>query len=76
MIEIFGFTLSSQVLFFLFIVLIGILMLVLFRNRKYNLLVIRTVGKELESALRPKDQTYTWLGGSVGFRAEYQTEKP
>jgi hypothetical protein len=76
MIEIFGLTISSQTLFFLFVVIIGILMLVFFRNRKYNLMTLQAVGKELESALRPADQTYTWLGGSIGFNAEYKTEKP
>jgi hypothetical protein len=76
MIEIFGFTINSQTLFFLFVVSIGILMLVLFRNRKYNLLTIQAIGKELESALHPADQTYTWLGGTVGFNAEYKTVKP
>ncbi|PIE32858.1 hypothetical protein CSA56_13755 [candidate division KSB3 bacterium] len=76
MIELFGITLSSQMLFFIFVVTIGILMLVLFRNRKYNLFTIQAIGKELESALQPVDQTYTWLGGSVGFNAEYSTEKP
>ena len=76
MIEILGVSLSSHMLFFLFVVVIGVLMLVLFRNRKYNLLTIRAIGKELESALQPEDQTYTWLGGSVGFNAEYKTGKP
>ncbi len=74
--ELWGITFSTQALFFLFIVTIGILMLVFFRNRKYNLETIRTASKELEAALRPQDQTYTWLGGAVGFTAEYQTEKP
>ena len=76
MIEIWGITFSSQVLFFLFIVFIGILMLVFYRNRKYNILFVQAVGKELEAALSPTDQTYTWLGGAVGFTAEYITEKP
>lgn len=76
MIEIWGFSFSTQLLFFFFVVFIGILMLVFYRNRKYNILFIQAVGKELEAALSPTDQTYTWLGGAVGFTAEYITEKP
>ena len=74
--ELFGWSFSEQTLFFLFILGIAILMLVFSRNRKYNIQTIAAIGKELESALRPNDQTYTWLGGSVGFKAEYQTPKP
>ena len=74
--ELFGWSFSEQTLFFLFILGIAMLMLVFSRNRKYNIQTIAAIGKELESALRPNDQTYTWLGGSVGFKAEYQTPKP
>ncbi|PID57555.1 hypothetical protein CSB45_06925 [candidate division KSB3 bacterium] len=74
--HLFGVTCNTQMLFFLMLIAIGILMLVFFRNRKYNLLMIQAVSKELEAALEPKDQTYTWLGGSVGFTAQYETLKP
>ena len=74
--QIFGMTFSTEMLFFLMVLAIGVLMLVFFRNRKYNLLMIQAISKELEAALTPKDQTYTWLGGSVGFTAKYETSKP
>lgn len=74
--EIFGISFTTSTLFFLFVLAIGIIMLVFFRNKKYNLLTIQAIGKELEAALQPKDQTYTWLGGAVGCIAEYITERP
>lgn len=76
MITIFGFSISTEVVFFLFIAGIGVLMLTFYRNRKYNLTTIKTISTELEAALQPTDQTYTWLGGAVGFRADYQTAPP
>ncbi len=74
--ELFGNFIPTQTLFFLFIVAIGMLMLVYFRNRKYNLALLTLISKELETALQPTDQTYTWIGGTVGFKAEYQTSSP
>jgi len=43
-------------------------------GRRRNLALIREFSQEMETALRPLDQTYTWLGGEIGFRADYQTE--
>lgn len=74
--EIWGVTLSTQTLFFFMLVSIGILTLVFSRNHKYNQTMLKAIARELETALQPQDQTYTWLGGSVGFRVEYETAKP
>jgi hypothetical protein len=74
--EIFGMTFSISTLFFVFVLAIGLIMMVFFRNKKYNLLTIQAIGKELEAALQPKDQTYTWIGGTVGCIAEYITKGP
>lgn len=59
-------------LFFVFIVAAGILTLGYFRGRRRNLERARSISRELEGALHPKDQTYTWLGGVLGFKAEYR----
>lgn len=69
-------TFSTSTLFFFFVLAIGIIMMVFFRNKKYNLLTIQAISKELETTLQPKDQTYTWIGGSVGCIAEYITKGP
>lgn len=36
-----------------------------------NYRLIKNVAKRLEEELQPIDKTYTWLGGVVGFSAEY-----
>ncbi len=36
-----------------------------------NLSYIKKAASVLEEALKPKDQTYTWLGGVIGFSGEY-----
>ena len=41
-------------------------------GRKKNLSIVKSVGKTLEEILKPDDQNYTWLGGSIGFNANYK----
>ena len=41
-------------------------------GRKRNLSIVKFVGNTLEEILKPDDQDYTWLGGSIGFRANYK----
>ncbi len=41
-------------------------------GRKKNLSIVKSVGNTLEEILKPDDQDYTWLGGSIGFRANYK----
>ena len=41
-------------------------------GRKKNLSIVKSTGKTLEEILKPSDQTYTWLGGSIGFRADFK----
>ena len=42
--------------------------------RRKNLQFIRAVGEVLETVLRPRHQRYTWLGGVIGFSAEFKTD--
>ncbi|RME67930.1 MAG: hypothetical protein D6778_02635 [Nitrospirae bacterium] len=61
-----------------FLAILGLtLILVLWSSywKKRNMELIREVGGLLEGILKPKDQRYTWLGGVVGFSAEYRTER-
>jgi hypothetical protein len=62
---------TQEQVFVAMIVAAGVLMLGYLRGRKVNLALVKAISQELETALRPKDQTYTWLGGLLGFRAEY-----
>jgi len=43
-----------------------------FLGRRKNLFLMKRYAKVLESALKPDDQQYTWLGGYIGFKAEYK----
>jgi len=61
-------------LIFLILLLSAVAMYQFFRGRKLNLMVMGSVSKYLEDALRPVDKEYTWLGGYVGFRANYSLE--
>lgn len=40
-------------------------------GRKRNLEIAKSIGKTLEDILIPFDQNYTWIGGSIGFCANY-----
>ncbi len=59
-------------LFFLVIAAAGVLTLGYFFGRRKNLKLAQSIGRELEGVLHPRDQTYTWLGGVLGFKAEYR----
>lgn len=68
--------LTNQDLFILFVLAAGIIVMAFFWGRRRNLSLIRAFGKELENAIKPEDQEYTWLGGEIGFRADYVTKGP
>lgn len=64
---------TQEQLFLVLILAAGLLTLGYFRGRRINLGLARAIGSELERVLRPKDQTYTWLGGILGFKADYRS---
>ncbi len=37
-----------------------------------NTRLAKSVAEKLEKTLKPLNQTYTWLGGSIGFAGEYE----
>ena len=41
-------------------------------GRRRNLALVTQVARDLEEALEPKDKTYTWIGGLIGFKASYE----
>ncbi len=63
-------------LFAILILFAGVATLQFFYGRKLNLLLMKNAVDELEKTIKPKDQLYTWLGGYVGFRAEYRIDDP
>lgn len=52
-------------------VLAGAMYLQYLWGRRANWRIIRETAAECERALRPRDQTYTWIGGLVGYKADY-----
>ncbi len=59
--------------FFLFLVFLsaGITVQYIYDHKK-NLKIIRTMSILLEKIFHPDDSHYIWLGGVIGFSAEYQ----
>lgn len=45
-----------------------------FFGRRKNVLLMKQYARALEGALKPSDQLYTWVGGYIGFRAEYKVK--
>ncbi len=43
-----------------------------FMGRRQNVTLLRFYSGVMEKALKPADQMYTWIGGYLGFRADYQ----
>lgn len=63
-----GWAFAAFVLFSLFLVAgfyIGV---------RRNISKARSIASLLEESLKPEDQTYTWLGGVIGFYAEYKVK--
>jgi len=46
-----------------------------FLGRRKNLILMREYADAIEHALKPIDKTYTWVGGYIGFKAEYKVEQ-
>jgi len=55
-----------------FVVFSGVLVFAFYRGVKINVKRARELASILEEVLKPEDQTYTWLGGVIGFSAEYR----
>ncbi len=43
-----------------------------FVGRRHNTNLMKYYAHIMETALRPTDQQYTWIGGYLGYKAEYQ----
>jgi hypothetical protein len=62
-------------LFIIFILLTFLISIAYIYGYKKNYKLIKSVSKKLENELQPIDKTYTWLGGVIGFSANYMLEK-
>lgn len=66
---------NNQVLFTIIFVLAGISVIQYYRGRKLNLLLMEHYIRTVKEIVKPEDENYTWLGGYIGFRAEYKVNR-
>ncbi|HOK18025.1 MAG TPA: hypothetical protein P5272_03835 [Caldisericia bacterium] len=52
----------------------GVVSLQFFQGRKLNVALMRYYIRGFENNLKPKDQLYTWIGGYVGFKVQYEID--
>ncbi|AEH24204.1 hypothetical protein [Pyrococcus yayanosii] len=65
---------SSDVILIV-MVLAGVATLQFYKGRRINLLLMQHYLKSIEDIVRPEDKNYIWLGGYVGFKAEYKVRR-
>jgi len=66
---------DNQALFAAIFVLAGISVIQYYRGRKLNLLLMEHYIRAIKDVVKPEDEDYTWLGGYIGFRAEYKVNR-
>ncbi|MDI3475711.1 MAG: hypothetical protein PWQ79_902 [Thermococcaceae archaeon] len=66
---------DNQLLFTIIFVLAGISVMQYYRGRKLNLLLMEHYIRAVKEVVKPEDENYTWLGGYIGFRAEYKVNR-
>ena len=64
----------SGKVFIAFILFSALLVWWFYKGVKVNVRRAREVAAVLEDVLCPKDKLYTWLGGVIGFSAEFQVD--
>ncbi|NJE10556.1 hypothetical protein [Thermococcus sp. MAR1] len=66
---------DNQVLFAAIFLIAGISALQFYRGRKLNLMLMEHYIQAVKEVIKPEDELYTWLGGYIGFRAEYKVHR-
>ena len=66
---------NTGLLFTVILVLAGIASLQFYRGRKLNLLLMEHYIKVIKDIVKPEDENYVWLGGYIGFRADYKVNR-
>ncbi len=66
---------NTGLLFTVILVLAGIASLQFYRGRKLNLLLMEHYIKVIKGIVKPEDENYVWLGGYIGFRADYKVNR-
>lgn len=66
---------DNQVLFAAIFLIAGVSALQFYRGRKLNLMLMEHYIRAVKEVIKPEDELYTWLGGYIGFRAEYKVNR-
>ncbi|WP_297506063.1 hypothetical protein [Thermococcus sp.] len=66
---------NNQLLIAIIIFVAGIATLQYFRGRKLNLLLMQHYIRSIQDVIKPEDKDYVWLGGYIGFRANYKVNR-
>ncbi|BAS29133.1 hypothetical protein [Limnochorda pilosa] len=62
--------------FLTFVILLAGVTFLFYRwGRRRNTEIAERSARELEEALRPEDQSYTWIGGLIGYRVDYRVRR-
>lgn len=56
------------------LLLAGAAIIQFFRGRKLNLNLVEFYASKSVKVFKPKDKTYTWIGGYIGYRADFELE--
>ena len=65
----------TQPLFYLFVVCSALLGIAFFRGKRVNERMFRDAFQDLVAVIRPQDQTFTNIGGTIGYHARLVTRK-
>lgn len=66
---------SQGEIILLILVFGGVVSLQFFQGRKLNIILMRYYIKGFEENLKPKDKLYTYIGGYVGFKVQYEIDE-
>ena len=65
----------SSTLLFALMVVAALTSIQFYKGRKLNLQLMQHYLRAIEGIIKPKDKDYVWLGGYIGFRANYKVNR-
>ncbi|WP_456422515.1 hypothetical protein [Thermococcus sp.] len=65
----------SSTLLFALMVVAALTSIQFYKGRKLNLQLMQHYLRSIEEVVKPEDRDYVWLGGYIGFRANYKVNR-
>lgn len=65
----------SSTLLFALMVVAALTSIQFYKGRKLNLQIMQHYLRSIEEVVKPDDKDYVWLGGYIGFRANYKVNR-